>query len=158
MATRQEDPLELLEQDQPGPNSSFFPMENYLRKITQPEELIIIFLNFIFGIISTAFLPSLSSLQIFLYTPLCSPSSSWPLFSLVAVACVYVFVYKNVNLVCSVCIMRPVCMLLGLTFWHRTNGVLFPGEGHSSHLSFPALLMALCGGVRPFLWGEFFSL
>lgn len=95
MATRQEEPLELLVQDQPGPNSFFFPMENYLRKISQPEELIIIFFNFYFwdyfySISPVPFLPP----NLPIYPSLLSFKFVAPLFISCCCMCLCICLYK----------------------------------------------------------------
>lgn len=66
------------------------------------------------------FLPFFSPLQTLQYTLSHSPSNSRPLFSLIAVACVYVYVYK--------CISLHGCLQDWLSgIWQQT-GTIFPGK------------------------------
>ena len=70
--------------------------------------------SFVFKIVFlTTFLPSLSSLQTLSYTPPWSPSNSWPLYSSIVIACIYVFVYTHIfpNRICWVhIVLLYVCL------------------------------------------------
>lgn len=60
--------------------------------------------------------------------------------------CIYIFL----NIACWVHLMLPVCMILGLTFWHwKTNCFLILGELPFPVPSFPQLPIILYVGLRP---------
>ena len=97
------------------------------------------------------FLPSLSSLHLFHSLLSTFPSNSWPLFSLMVIACMYVFAYTYIflNITYWSHIMLLVRMISGLTVWHwATNWCALPRGGPPAP-SFPQLPIDLCVGLRP---------
>lgn len=112
------------------------------------------------------FLPSLFSLQTLTHTP---SQLSFKLFSLIIIACIYVYIhiyiflniyipkynplhiytytYIFLNITWSISIMLLVCIFSGLTIGTRYPvGVLFPEKGQS--LLFPPILSYLCSLCR----------
>lgn len=88
--------------------SNFSKLYMYFKKL-------FIFCDFFNKITSLS--PSLSSLQSFPYIPPCLLLHLWPPFSLIFVTyiCISIYIPKDTNTACSVCITLLVCICPGLT-------------------------------------------